>query len=123
MAAMQARAFDALDREGIAYHGAMAKRRDMPQSTLAWVKATILGASLTGTIACGGGQPEDVAPTCGPCCHGGGPECHQMEAVGGEEVDVDAEVEEDEIDRQDIEDEAPTCGPCCHGSADCDDDY
>ena len=93
----------------------------MPQSTLAWVKATILGASLTGTIACGGAQsPQDDAPTCGPCCHGGGPECEQtqqLETVGGEEhIDPDAEAER-ELENQQIMN-APTCGPCCHGSDD-----
>lgn len=101
----------------------------MPQSTLAWVKATILGASLSGTIACGGGQPDQVAPTCGPCCHGGGPECVEpaRETVGAEEVDeevadeevadeevVDEEVVDEEIDAQEEADQAPTCGPSCH---------
>ena len=97
----------------------MTKRRDMPQSALAWVKATILGASLSGTIACGGAQPEDVAPTCGPCCHGGGPECTQqeVETVGSEEVVAD-EVVDEELEAQEEIDPAPTCGPCCHGSSD-----
>ncbi len=106
----------------------MAKRRfrDLPEGAAAWVKATILSASLSSTLACGGPTQQDQAPTCGPCCHGGGPECEQLQQTEGNEVettddevvhDVESDDGEDVLpEDEELVDVAPTCGPCCHGT-------
>ena len=76
-----------------------------------------------------------VAPTCGPCCHGGGPDCGPVTP----EIDVADPVPDphpnpdlkpnpdpntpadNEIVESPSPDDAypievaPTCGPCCHG--------
>ncbi len=111
--------------------------RDLPENAVAWVKATVLGASLTSAVACGGPTVEDQAPTCGPCCHGGGPDCEMMQTTGDEDVVVetvdegdgtgdetqDSDDRDDRVDPMLLEDDAhehppdaPTCGPCCHGT-------
>lgn len=90
------------------------KLRDTPEHAIAWVRATVLGMTLSGTLACGGSH--DVAPTCGPCCHGGGPNCEEqmMRSQGAEDVDEAEEVDAG-IETEEPIDTAPTCGPCCHG--------
>lgn len=72
------------------------------------------------------------APTCGPCCHGGGPDCEIPEIKQIKEAkevkedtnadqqlepppDPDPFVEEPEPDGEYPIETAPTCGECCHG--------
>ncbi len=113
---------------------------DLPRDARLWVQATILSSAIGSVAACGSPQHTDsVPPTCGPCCHGGGPECDQqqvMEAVstgdeplaspdtgppdtgppdtgppdaGPSETEQVAERPPDYIRNM-----APTCGPSCH---------
>jgi len=89
-----------------------------PRGALTWVQATIIGAGFSSVLACGSGPgAADPAPTCGPCCHGGGPDCEMMETQGEEEV-LDEELVDEQVDADPDAGPMPippTCGPCCHG--------
>jgi len=47
---------------------------DLPK-TKSLVHATVLAMGLATVASCSGDDVSGPAPTCGPCCHGGGPEC------------------------------------------------
>ena len=117
---------------------------DRPRGAPVWVQATLLHASLSSLVSCGGqsggDQRHNVAPTCGPCCHQpSGGECQQimeereppapMPDAGPLVVAVDAAPPPDAgprtkrkareilvpVETKGPDSVAPTCGPCCHG--------
>ena len=108
---------------------------DLPRDARLWVQATVLGSVMSTSVACGGGTPRETAPTCGPCCHGGGPECEQQQVMRDSTEDTRGDEEVQEVDAgppdastdggpavevdvppDDRIRSAPTCGPCCHGA-------
>lgn len=90
--------------------------------TQALVRAGVIavGVASAATVGAGCTSEDEVAPTCGICCHSpDDPSCREDAGSGGEDAGVleDAGMVDAGMEDAGI---GPTCGPCCHGGAGCD---